>query len=102
MIHEYIPILVEASGKKEIWKIDVTKLSVAHLIELKKEILSNGLYSKTIQILDGMIKRNIETSIPTHNIDSYNYVRTYKKNKKEEKQLKRVKSRRKRHDKYKR
>ena len=92
MNKEYIPVLVESSGKKEVWRIDITKLSITQLITLREEILSNSPYDKAIQALDSVIKRDIEVTIPFHNINNGSYIRTYKKNKKEQKQKIKIKS----------
>ena len=62
----------------------------------------NTSYNKTIQALDSIIKRDIETIIPTHNIGNGSYMREYKKNKKEEKQKRKVKNIRRKYDKHKR
>ena len=94
MKKEYIPVLVEVSGKKELWRMDVTKLSITQLIELRETLITNEPYIHTIRALDGLIKRDIETIVPSHNINNCSYMRVYKKNKKEEKQLKRTKKRR--------
>ena len=93
MNKDYIPVLVEKGDKKEIWIMDVTTLSVAELIELRKKLMDTP-YNKKIQSLDSIIKRNIETIIPSHNINGGSYIRTYKKNKKEEKFKKKIKIRR--------
>lgn len=101
MKKEYIPILVEVSGKKELWRIDVTNLSVTQLIELRNTIISYTPYDKTIQALDGIIKRDIEVTIP-NNIKNGGYIREYKKTRKEEKQKRKIKNLRRKYDKYKR
>ena len=88
MNKEYIPVMVTRNGKREIWTMDITNLGVTELIQLKERLI-NTPYPQTIQLLDSIIKRDIETIVPTHNIKNSSYVRTYKKNKKEEKMKKR-------------
>ena len=94
MKREYIPILVEVDGKKELWRMDVTKLNISDLVQLKKIFMCKTQYNKTIQALDSIIHRDIETIIPSNHMNSGSYMRTFKKNKKEEKQRKRTKKRR--------
>lgn len=101
MKSEYIPVLVDVDGKEEIWRMDITNLSITDLIKLKEELL-NSTYTKTIRALDSIIKSDVESIIPTHNISNGSYMREYKKTKKEEKQKIRTKSWRRKYDKHKR
>ena len=94
MKKDYVPVLVQRENKKEVWRMDVTNLSVTELIKLKEELI-NVPYDKTIQSLDAIIKQDIEAISPSHCINNGSYVRTYKKNKKELKMKKKIKSRRK-------
>jgi len=101
MKKEYIPVLVQRGDKQEIWKMDITYLSVTDLIQLK-QTLSDTPFNRTIQSLDSIIKRDIETIVPSHNVNSGSYVRIHKKKKKEEKLRRKIKNRKIDYDKYKR
>lgn len=93
MNNNYVPVLVQIETKKEIWRMDVTNLSITELIKLKEE-LTKVPYDKTIQTLDAIIRQDIEIMTPSNCINNGSYIRTYKKNKKELKMKKRAKSRR--------
>lgn len=93
MKRDYIPILVQVEEKKELWRLDVTNLSITELIKLKEE-LTKTPYSKTIRTLDALIMQDIEKITPSNCINNGSYMRTYKKNKKEAKQRKKIKNRR--------
>ena len=101
MKKEYIPILVEVGEKQELWRIDVTNLSVTELIELRNSLV-NTSYNKTIQLLNKLIKQNIEIIVPLHNINSGSYVRASKKNRKEENRMRKIKNIRRKYEKHKR
>lgn len=96
----FVPVLVETKEKKEVWNIDVSNLSITELVKLRDELI-NEQYKKTIPTLDSIIRENIESTAPFNKIYGNSYVRTYKKNKKEEKNKKRTRNRRKKYDKYK-
>ena len=46
MMKDYVPVLVQRENKKEVWRMDVTNLSVTELIKLKEELI-NVPYDKT-------------------------------------------------------
>jgi len=92
MKENYVPVLVQRDSKKELWRIDVSMLSITELTELKEELL-NEPYKKTIQTIDAMIREDADSLI-SGNYSKNSYIRTHKKNKKEAKMRKRTKSRR--------
>ena len=93
MKDNFVPVLVEKDNKKELWRIDVSALSITELIKLKEELLLREPYKTTIQTIDAMIREDAETLICSNNSKN-SYVRTHKKNKKEARLKKRTKSRR--------
>lgn len=81
MNSDYLPILVERDGKKELWRMDISRLSVTELIKLKEDLLKMP-YDKTIRAIDAIIKREIEVITPSNCLSNDSYMRSYKKNKK--------------------
>lgn len=92
MKDNYVPVLVERENRKELWRIDVSALSITELIKLKEELLSEP-YKTTIQTIDAMIRQDAESLISS-NTSKNSYIRTHKKNKKEAKLHKKTKYRR--------
>ena len=84
MKDNFVPVLVEKDNKKELWRIDVSALSITELIKLKEELLLREPYKTTIQTIDAMIREDAETLICSNNSKN-SYVRTHKKNKKKAK-----------------
>lgn len=100
----YIPILVQRDGKQELWRMDISRLSVTELIKLKEDLMKVP-YDRTIQMLNAIIKNEIPTLISTSSLDNCSYTRSYKRNKKEAKiqkeiKMKKSRNRRKKYDKY--
>ena len=98
MNSNYIPVLVEVDGKKEIWRMDISRLCVTELIKLKEELIKVP-YDSTIQVLNAIIKNEISTLPSSSSIDKCSYMRSYKKSRKEakiqkEKKMKKAKIRR--------
>ena len=83
-MNNYIPILVQREGKKELWRIDISRLSVTELIKLKGELMTVP-YDRTIQILDAIIKSEVQLLHSSSSVDNCSYMRSYKKNKKKAK-----------------
>lgn len=90
---DYIPILVKRDRKQELWRMDISNLSLTELIKLKEDLLKMP-YDKGIRILDAVIRREIGTITPSSDFNSVSYIRKYKKNKKEVK-MRKAKTRRK-------
>ena len=97
-MNNYIPILVQRADKKELWRMDISKLSVTELIKLKEDLI-NIPYDNTIQILNAIIKDEITTLHSSSSIDRCSYMRRYKKSRKQAKiqknsKMKKAKTRR--------
>ncbi len=58
MIKQYLPIEVERKDKKELWQLDISRLGLKDLIELRKKL--HGVSETTIRVLDGYIYNHIE------------------------------------------
>ena len=86
----YVPILVQVKDKKEVWQLDVTSLGLAELIELR-ERLKFIPYDKTIRVMDTFIRASAD-EIASFKKGNKSYIREYKKNRKEERQKIRTKS----------
>lgn len=89
-MNNYIPILVKRNRKKELWRMDISSLSVTELIKLKEQLMKVP-YDKTIQALDAVIKREILSITPSNCLSNVSYMRSYKKIKKNAKIEKNVK-----------
>ena len=96
MKNNYVPILVERNGRKELWRFDLTDLSVAELSQIKEAILKKVPYTSSIIALDKLIREKVEEmTMPYNKVYGKSYIKTYKENKKQEKNKKRGKCRRK-------
>ena len=84
IMNNYIPILVERDGKKELWSMDISRLSVTELIRLKEELMEIP-YDNTIQILNAIIRNEITTLPSSSSIDRCSYMRSYKKSRRKAK-----------------
>lgn len=81
MSNEYIPFEVKYGDKREIWKMDVTNLSVLELIKLKEEF-KNTKFSPTILILDNLIYNNMNEFNCSTNMYGNGYQKEQKRNRK--------------------
>lgn len=89
MQDNYIPILVQVDGKKELWRFDLTDLSIAQLSEIKEAIQSKEPYTRSIVALDRLIRKKVEEmTMPYNKVYGKSYIKTYKENKKQEKNKK--------------
>ncbi len=96
MQNNYVPILVQKDGKKELWRFDFSDLSITELSEIKEAILKKEPYTGTIVMLDRLIRQKTEEiTTPYNKIYGKSYIKTYKENKKQAKIKKRGKYRRK-------
>ena len=89
MKNNYVPILVERNGRKELWRFDLTDLSVAELSQIKEAILKKEPYTSSIIALDKLIREKVEEmTMPYNKVYGKSYIKTYKENKKQEKNKK--------------
>ena len=58
MIERYLPVEVKRKNKKELWQLDISKLGLKELVELKKQL--HGTNANTVRILDGYIYGKID------------------------------------------
>ena len=58
MIERYLPVEVQRKDKKELWQLDISRLGLKELVELRNEL--HGVNETTIRVLEGFIYNNIE------------------------------------------
>lgn len=92
----FVPVMVEKRKNKEKWHIDVSKLSLSELLNLREEL---KIDEHSIRVIDGII--NDKNNIYVNNTHYYDrkgngYLREYKKYKKETKTKIKKKSKEKR------
>lgn len=84
---DFVPVEVTYKKNKENWYLDVSKLSLGDLLNLRKELL--GTNEDSIRVIDGIIYDDkITTKLEYVNVKSQRHI---KKERKEQKQKMRTK-----------
>lgn len=84
---DFVPVEVTHKKEKEKWYLDVSKLSLSDLLNLRKELV--GTNEDSIRVIDGIIYDDkITTKVDHINVKSQRHL---KKERKEQKQKMRTK-----------